>query len=48
MRKNLPYEEKLKIWSIKSLEERRTRGDLIQTYYWFYTRTTGFFDMIWI
>ena len=29
---NLPYENRVKIWGITSLEERRTRGDLIQTY----------------
>ena len=30
--KDLPYEERLKIWGITSLEERRTRYDPIQTY----------------
>ena len=30
--KDLPYAERLKIWDITSLEERRTRVDLIQTY----------------
>ena len=30
--KDSPYEERLKIWCITSLDERRTRGDLIQTY----------------
>ena len=30
--KDLPYEERLKIWGITSIEERRTRGDLIQMF----------------
>ena len=30
--KDLPYEKRVKIQGIASLEERRTRGDLIQTY----------------
>ena len=30
--KDLPYEERLKIWGITSLQERNTRGYLIQTY----------------
>ena len=30
--KNLAYEDRLKVWGITTLEERRTRGDLIQMY----------------
>ena len=30
--KDLPYEKRVKIQGIASLEERKTRGDLIQTY----------------
>ena len=30
--KNRKYEDRLKIWEITSLTERRKRGDLIQTY----------------
>ena len=30
--KDLPYEERLKIWGIRSLVEGRTKGDLIHTY----------------
>ena len=30
--KGLEYEERLKIWNLTTLKERRTRGDLIQMY----------------
>ena len=30
--KDLPYEGMLRIWIVRSLEERRTSGDLINTY----------------
>ena len=30
--KDLPYENRLKIWGFTSLKKRRTKGDLIKTY----------------
>ena len=30
--KSLNYEDRLKLWGITTLEERRVRGDLIQMY----------------
>ena len=39
--RNFPYERRLKLLNLHSLERRRVRGDLIEVFKWFWDYNTG-------